>query len=54
MEEYCIKSKPKPSEPDDSNDFFCDDYVDDLDTEESDDDDDNVHADSQDSGNEES
>lgn len=53
MEEYCIKSKPKPSEQDDLNDFLCDDYVDDLDTEESDDDD-NLVADSQDSGNEES
>lgn len=53
MEEYCIKSKPKATEPDDMNDFLCDDYADDLDTEESDDDDD-VLADSQDSGNEES
>ena len=53
MEEYCIKSKPKPSEPDDLNDFLCDDYADDLDSEESDEDDD-VLADSQDSGNEES
>ena len=53
MEEYCIKSKPKPTEPDDMNDFLCDDYADDLDSDESDDDDDDVLADSQDSGNEE-
>ena len=52
MEEYCIKSKPKPPE-DDMNDFLCDDYADELDSEESDDDDDLI-ADSQDSGNEES
>ena len=52
MEEYCIKSKPKPPE-DDMNDFLCDDYADELDSDESDDDDDLV-ADSQDSGNEES
>ena len=52
MEEYCIKSKPKPPE-DDMNDFLCDDYADELDSEESDDEDDLV-ADSQDSGNEES
>ena len=53
MEEYCIKSKPKPSEPDD-NDFLCDDYVDELDGSEESDDDDDVLGDSQDSGNEES
>ena len=50
MEEYCIKSKPKPPE-DDMNDFFCDDYGDELESDESDDD---PVADSQDSGNEES
>lgn len=51
MEEYCIKSKPKP--PEDEYNDFLDDYADELDSDNSDDEDDLV-ADSQDSGNEES
>ena len=53
VEEYCVKTKPKPPETDDIlNDFYDDDYGDDLDDEE--DDDMECLEDSDDSGNEDS
>ena len=49
VEEYCIKSRPSHSEPEDLTDFYDDDYADDVD----DDDDDDCMEYSGDSGNEE-
>ena len=51
VDEYCVKSRPSRSEPEDLTDFYDDDYADDLDDD--DDDDDDCMEYSEDSGNEE-
>ncbi|KAL9987255.1 hypothetical protein ACROYT_G001532 [Oculina patagonica] len=50
VDEYCVKSRPSRSEPEDLTDFYDDDYADDVDD---DDDDDECMDYSEDSGNEE-
>ena len=50
VDEYCVKSRPSRSEPEDLTDFYDDDYADDVDD---DDDDDDCMDYSEDSGNEE-
>ena len=50
VEDYCVKSRPSRSEPEDFTDFYDDDYADDVDD---DDDDDDCFDYSEDSGNEE-
>jgi len=50
VEDYCVKSRPSRSEPEDFTDFYDDDYADDVDD---DDDDDDCMDYSEDSGNEE-